>query len=454
MGGLNTALYIGVQALGASQAALDATSNNIANANTPGYTREVAQFSANQENFSGGQVTGGGVTLDAIQSIRDELLNLQIAQKTSQQSSADTVSASLQQVQTYFTNTGEDIASTLTAFSTSLSQLSASPTSSSAQQAVISAGQNLVDSFHATANGLMTVQTNADQQVTQTVGEINSLSTQIAQLNQQLSSVPPNGNNGGTLEDQRDQLVQQLSKLVGVSVTQGSSGEVITTTNGSLLVAGNQSFNLQTTTGTDGFQHVLDSNGTDITSSTLGGQLGGAIQVRDQTIPDYLNQLNTLATQFASAFNTAQKAGFDSNGNAGQNFFTVPATGSAAAGITAITDPSLIALSSTSTLPGDDGNVTNLSSVLTSNLSSGKTAAGAYSNLVFQVGNDASNASAQSSAVGQSLQALTNQQGSESGVNIDEETTNLIRYQTAYQAAARIVSTIQQLNTVTINMIS
>ena len=89
MGGLNTSLLIGVQALDANQGALDATSNNIANVNTPGYTREVAQFAENGENQSSGEVTGGGVTLTGLQSIRDELLNIQIQQQTSLQTSAN-----------------------------------------------------------------------------------------------------------------------------------------------------------------------------------------------------------------------------------------------------------------------------------------------------------------------------------------------------------------------------
>ena len=96
----------------------------------------------------------------------------------------------------------------------------------------------------------------------------------------------------------------------------------------------------------------------------------------------------------------------------------------------------------------------NLSAVLTSPLPSGQTPANAYAGLVFQVGNDASSAATESTAIGQNLLQLSNQQGSVSGVNIDEETANLIRYQTAYEAGARIVSTIQQLNTDTIDMIS
>jgi flagellar hook-associated protein 1 FlgK len=244
-----------------------------------------------------------------------------------------------------------------------------------------------------------------------------------------------------------------LSQLTGVSVTQSSDGEVITTGNGTPLVMGSQSYSLQTSTGSDGMQHVLDSNGTDITSTLQGGTLGGSIQTRDQVIPSYLTQLNTLASQFASAFNAAQAQGYDSNGNAGQNFFSVPVNpAGAAAGITvSITDPSQIAISSDGSA-GSNGNVANLSAALTNALPSGQTPTQAYSNLVFQVGNDASTSSSQSTAIGQNILQLTNQQSSVSGVSVDEETTNLIRYQTAYEAAARIVSTIQQLGTVTLDM--
>ncbi|MDR3746436.1 MAG: flagellar hook-associated protein FlgK [Acidobacteriaceae bacterium] len=451
---MNTSLLVGIQALEATQGALDATSNNIANANTSGYTREVAQFSENAQTVSGSDVSGGGVTLDGLQSVRNELLNLQIQQQTSLQSSADAQSSTLQQIQSYFTTTsGADIASTLSAFSTSLTQLSADPTNSSVQQGVISAGQDLANSFNSTASGLTSAQSNADGQVTQAVSQINSLTAQIAQLNGQLSQSTTTANDGGTIEDQRDELVQQLSALTGVSVTQTDDGETITTGNGTPLVMGGQSFALHTTTGSDGMQQVLDSNGNNITTSILGGTLGGAIEVRDQTIPNMLTQLNTLASQFATSFNSAQAQGFDSSGNVGQNFFTVPASSAdAASGISvAITDTTAIAISSDGTV-GSNGNIANLSAALTNALPSGQTPAAAYSSLVFEVGNTASNASAQSTAIGLNLKQLTNQQGSVSTVDTNEEATNLLRFQTAYEAAARIISTIQQLSTVTLNM--
>jgi flagellar hook-associated protein 1 FlgK len=453
MGGLSTSLMTGLQALNATQAALNSTSNNIANANTAGYTREVAEFSENAENLTGGAVSGGGVSLDGIESVRDQLLNLQIQQQTSLQSSADTQSSSLQSVETLFSSTGNDIASALSALSSNLAQLSANPTSSASQQSVLTAGQNLAESFNTTSNGLSGAQSSADQQVTETVAQINSITQQIAQLNAQLSPSVMSQQNGGTIEDQRDQLVQQLSTLTGISVTQSNDGEVITTGNGTPLVMGGQSYSLQTTTGSDGFQHVLDSNGDDITSNLQGGQLGGAIQVRDHIIPGFLNSLNTLASQFATSFNAAQEQGFDSSGKAGQAFFNIPSGAAGAAGgiSVALTSGSQVAVSSDGSA-GSNGNVANLSAALTSNLPSGQSAASAYATLVYQVGSASSNAGAQSSALGQSILQLTNQQSSVSGVSIDEETTNLIRYQTAYEAAARIISTVQALTTVTLDM--
>lgn len=453
MGGLRTALTMGVQALDVSEAALDTTSNNIANADTPGYTDETVDISANPITLSAGDITGGGVTLDQVASSRDELLNQQIQQQTSLESSANTESTALEQVQTYFGSTGTDIASELASFSSSLAALSADPSGESAQQSVLAAGQSLAQAFNTTAAGLTSAQSEADGQVTSSVSQINSLTQQIAQLNGQLAQTTAAGQDGGTIEDQRDQLVQQLSSLVGVSVSQSSDGEVITTGNGTPLVMGSQSFSLQTVPGNNGLQQVEDANGNNITSDLQGGQLGGAIQVRDQTIPGYLSQLNTLATQFATSFNAAQALGTDSNGDAGQPFFSLPASAQdAAAGIAvALTSPSQIAISSDGSA-GSNGNVANLSAVLTSPLPSGQAPANAYAGLVFQVGNDASNASTESTAISQNLLQLTDQQGSVSGVNIDEETANLIRFQTAYEAGARIVSTIQQLNTDTLDM--
>ncbi len=453
MASLGNSLSIAVQSLGADTAALQVTNNNIANANTPGYTRQVAVLQEAMPSTDGGLSTGSGVDLVGYQSIRDELVQNQIQQETGAQSGANAQLATLNQIQPTFTTSTDDIGTDMSALFSSISSLSTNPTSSSARQAVLTAGQNLATAFNTASNTLTSQQTGLNTQVSQDVKQINQLTQQIAALNPQIAQVEATGQDGGTLEDQQNQLVLQLSKLTNVSVINSNDGITVSTGSGTALVVGSQSYALQTATGTGGAQQVLDQNGKNITSSLSGGDLGGTVQSRDQIIPGLLTQLDTLANQFGTAMNAAQASGYDQNGNAGQNFFTVSSTvaGSAGSIKMAISDPASIAASSDGS-SGSSGNLTNMSAVQTNTLASGQTPGDAYASLVYQVGSLTSNANAESSATTASLLQLNDQLNSVSGVSIDEESTNLITYQQAYEAAARVVTTIQSLFTTTMSM--
>jgi flagellar hook-associated protein 1 FlgK len=453
MSSISSVLSTAVQSLLADTGALQVTNDNIANANTPGYSRQVPIFQeaapANDGSFS----VGNGVVLEGYQSVRDELVSNQIQQETQSQSSANAQLNTLQQIQPTFTTSTEDIGTEMSALFTSLSSLSTNPTSSAERQGVLTAGSDLVAAFNSASSVLTTQQAALNSPVDQDVSQINQLTQQIAALNPQIAELTASGQNGGSLQDQQNQLALQLSALTNVSTIQTANGETLTTGNGTPLVVGSQSYALQTATGSDGMQHVLDQNGTDITGALSSGDLGGTIQMRDHTIPGLLSQLDTLASQFGNAFNAAQAKGFDQNGAAGGNFFTVPATvaGSAGAISMAITDPTKIAASSDGTA-GSNGNVANLSAVQTNLLPSGNTPAEGYANLVYQVGSLTSNANAESTATTASLLQLNDQLSSVSGVSIDQEATNLITFQTAYQAAARVVSTVQAMFEVTMAM--
>jgi flagellar hook-associated protein 1 FlgK len=391
--------------------------------------------------------------LEGYQSVRDELVQTQIQQETQSQSGANAQLATLQQIQPTFTTSTQDIGTEMSAMFSSLSSLSTNPTSASAGQAVLTAGKNLATAFNTASNTLTSQQAGLNTQVTQDVSQINQLTQQIAALNPQIAELKATGQDGGTVQDQQNQLVLSLSALTSVAVTQTDNGETLSTGNGTPLVVGSQSFALQTTTGSNGMQQVLDQNGSNITASLTTGDLGGTVQMRDQTIPGLLNQLDTLANQFGSAINAAQAQGFNQDGTAGQNFFSVPSTvaGSAASISVALTDPTQIASSSDGTA-GSNGNLANLSAVQTSALPAGQTPGDAYANLVYQVGTLTSNATAESGATTSSLLQLNDQLSSVSGVSIDEESTNLITFQTAYEAAARVVSTVQALFSVTLAM--
>jgi flagellar hook-associated protein 1 FlgK len=453
MSSLSSSLSTAVQSLIADTGALQITNNNIANANTPGYSRELAIFQEAPPTEDGNLSLGNGVVLEGYQSVRDELVSNQIQQETQAQSSANAQLSSLQQIQPTFTTSTQDIGTEMSALFASISSLSTDPTSSAERQGVLAAGQNLAAAFNSTSNVLTTQQTALNTSVTDDVGQINQLTQQIAALNPQIAELQANGQDGGSLQDQQTQLVLKLSALTNVSVTQTPDGETLTTGNGTPLVVGSQSYALQTTTGSDGMQHVLDHNGTDITASINSGDLGGTIQMRDQTIPGLLSQLDTLANQFGTAFNAAQAKGFDQNGAAGTNFFNLPATvaGSAGSISLALTSPTQVAASSDGTA-GSNGNLANLSAVQTNPLPGGNTPAGEYADLVYQVGSLTSNANAESTATAASLLQLNDQLSSVSGVSIDEETSNLITFQTAYEAAARVVSTLQGLFSTTLAM--
>jgi flagellar hook-associated protein 1 FlgK len=453
MASLNSSLSIAVQSLLADTGALQTANNNIANANTPGYTRKLAILQEAAPTVDGSLSVGAGVVLEGYQSVRDELLQSRIQQETQDQSGANSQLASLQQIQPTFTTSTQDVGTQISALFSSLSALSTNPSSSSSREAVLAAGQNLVSAFHSTSNALTGQQSGLNTQVTQDVNQINTLSQQIAALNPQITELKSTGQDTGTLQDKQDQLVLRLSALANVSVTQTPEGETLTTGAGTPLVVASQSYALQTTTGTGGNLQVLDQSGTNVTASITGGDLGGTIQTRDQTLPSLLTSLDTLANQFAAAFNSVHAAGYDKNGAAGQNFFNIPATvaGSAAAISVAITDPAKIAASSDGSA-GSNGNLANLSALQTTALPAGQTPGDAYATLVYQVGSLASNAQAESTATTASLKQLNDQLSSVSGVSIDEESIKLITYQTAYEAAARVVTTVQALFQITLTM--
>ncbi len=456
MGTLISSLNMALQSMQAEQEALSTTTNNISNVNTPGYTRQTVSLEEAAPVQYGGMLFGNGVTVGQITSQRDALLQTRFEQETQQQSKYSSYLGTMQQVQTLFNETtGNGLQSSITDFFNSLQQLSTSPSDTSLRQGVLTAAQNMAQSFNDTANNLQQLQHNADLTVGQSVNQINNLTSQIAGLNVQIGTATSTGQNAGTFIDQRDQLVTQLSGLVDVSSIDTGNGSVtLTTSNGTALVAGNQSFQLATQTNpATGFQDVY-SQGSDITSSLTGGTLAGAIQARDQSIPSVMSSLDSIASGLANSINSVSKAGTDLNGNPGGALFTVPSGGSAGAALSigvAISDPSKIA-GSLDGSTGDNSNINAMLAVQNQAIVNGQTPLNAYSNLVFQVGNDVSTAQSESTSAQAMVQQLQNQIGSVSGVSINEESVNLVQYERAYQAAAQVSSVIDTLTAEAINL--
>jgi flagellar hook-associated protein 1 FlgK len=454
MSSLNASLATALSGLMADQGAMETTTNNVANVNTPGYSREEAVLVASDPVGLDPLTFGTGVTLQSVESIRDPILESQIQQQSQAQGQFSTLTSALQQTQVNFTTSTGDIGTQISNFFDSINQLSTNPTDLSLRQTVLTAAGNLATSFNNTANNLTQQQQNLDLSVVQTVQQINQLSQQIAQLNGQISNLQNVGESAGTFVDQRTQAIDQLSTLVDVSVIPSDNSLTLTTGNGAPLVVGQQSFQLQTQPTASGLHDIYSQAGTDITSQITSGQLGGTLQARDQEIPAIQTQLDTLASGLANAVNTVQAGGFDLNGNAGTNLFNPPpadGVGAAASLSVAITDPSLIAASSDGTA-GSNGNAEAMYALNSQAVIGGQSPTDYYSGIVFNVGNDAANASAEQTASGLVLQQLNDQRSSISGVNLDEEAANMVQYQDAYAASAQVVTTINDMMYATIQM--
>lgn len=455
MSSLNASLAIALSGLASEQGALEATSNNVANVNTPGYSRQVPVLVASDPIVEDPLTFGTGVTLQSIQSVRDPVLESQIQQETQTQGQLSALVSALSQTQTNFSSTGGDIGSAISQFFDSVNQLSTSPADLSLRQNVLTAAGNIATEFNVAFNNLTAQRTSLDQGVEQTVGQINQLTAEIAQLNGQISNVENAGQSAGTFVDQRNQLINQLSSLVDVSVIPSGNSLILTTANGTALVDGQHSFQLSTRPDAAGVQHIF-SQGSDITSSIVSGQLGGMLAARDQQIPAIQTQLDTLAAGLANAVNNVQTGGYDLNGNAstGHNLFTPPPAstlGAASSLSVALTDPALIAASSDGSA-GSNGNAEALYALRNQAVINGQSPGDYYSNIIFNVGNAAANATASQSASSLVLQQLNDQRSSISGVSLDEEAANMMRYQQAYAASAQVISSINSMMQTVINM--
>ncbi len=297
MSSLFGTMSVALQSMLAQQSALEVVANNIANTNTPGYSREIANFEESPPVLNGTTMVGTGVTMASVESVRDNILNLRIDQETSQQSGLNSYVNSMNQVQSLFNETqGTGLQTSLSNFFNSFQSLATDPTSSPLRQAAITAGQDLAGAFSQTSQNLTTIQQGLDQSVVQSVQQVNQLTTQIANLNQQIQEVSNSGDSPGSLEDQRDEALTNLSNLIDTAVVYANNGSVsVTTTNGTTLVAGNQSDELTTQLNAATGMHEVVAQGADITSSIAGGQLQGLINARDAGIPSTRSSLDNLA---------------------------------------------------------------------------------------------------------------------------------------------------------------
>ena len=461
MGTLSALFDLTRSALGADQAALNATSNNVANANTAGYTRQQVTWTAGDSvTLSNGvQVAGSGPVV-TVSSVRDRVLEQRVQQQTQAQAGTSAQAGALAQIEQVFSLTGSsatagstEIGTSLDSFFSSLTALAANPSDTATRAGVLSAATAVASAFNSAATQLQQVGTSIAAELPGSVAQVNTLTATIASLNAQIASQSPNGD-AGTLEDSRQLAITQLSSLVGLNqISTENNGITLTTAGGTVLVSGGQSYALATAT-VGGATVIQDSSGNDITSTVTGGSVGGLLTAQTTDLPAVQSALDQVAYRVATAVNAQNEAGLDASGNVGGAIFAVGASASGAAGVISVvaTDPGQVAAAASGQGSTGNGNANALAGLAGATDAGGATISGQFAALLANVGSQSSGLQSESAAQQTSLTQLTTQRDSLSGVSLDDEAANLSNFQRSYEASAKVLSVLDSILADAINI--
>ena len=326
-------LGVGQSGLAAAQVGITTTGHNITNASTPGYSRQLVIQASKGGQQIGAAFQGQGTDVVAVQRVFDNFTASRVNASQTSKSSLDAYNAQITQIDNLFADPTTGLSPTLQDFFGNIQGLAADPGSAAQRQTLLSSSQSLVSRFRSLDDQLSQIGDGVNKQITGSVTNINSYTQQIAKLNDAIAKVAASADGAlpNDLLDQRDLLINQLSKEVKVTVSdQPGTGYNVSIGNGQPLVIGNATFTLQITNSpTD--QNRLEVGyvtATGLTrlpeSSFTGGTLGGLFDFRSITLDPARNELGRVALGLASQINDQSRLGIDLNGKPGKNFFTIP----------------------------------------------------------------------------------------------------------------------------------
>ncbi|EPA97449.1 flagellar hook-associated protein FlgK [Pseudomonas sp. G5(2012)] len=371
-------LNIGMSGLNASQVSLATVGNNIANANTAGYSRQQTTQVSNASNLYGGVFIGSGTTLADVRRVYNAYLDNQLQTSTSLSSDANAYLDQVNPLDKLFSDKNTGISAVLSSFFTSVQTAAGTPSDTAARQLLLTNAQTLSNRFNALASQMTQQNEGINSQLTTLTGQVNQLTASIASLNQQIAQASTSSGSGpSNLLDARNEAVRSLNELVGVTVQEQNGSYNVSLGNGQPLVLGNTSNTLSTArTGIDKSQLNIQLNSpsktSDVTSVISGGKIGGLLRYRDDVLVPAQNDLGRTALVMADKINSQLGQGLDANGEFGASLF------SNINSATAISQRSLGA-SNNSTGSGNlDVTITNSSALTTFDYSVTFTAADKY----------------------------------------------------------------------------
>ncbi len=449
-------LDLGRGALLAHQKAINITGHNIANVNTPGYSRQRVNLATNSGLLSSPGQMGAGVRASDIQRIYDQFLGSQINKESYNLGKWEAQKSSLERVEIIFDETtGFGLNQAMGDFFNAWQDLANNPEGHTQRRVLVSKSEIMTETFNKISSDLNQMQNDLDGSIEGAVIEINTISGEISDLNAKIGDIEKSGQNANDLRDKRDLHLRELSLMIDISAFESNDGQItVSVGNGNPLVQPPYAFSLSTVTNASGHEDVVwvnrDGATADITNDISGGKLKGWLEVRDVVIEDYKTRLDNLASSMIIEVNNLHGLGFDLNGIAGGTFFTGTSASDIAVDTNIVNDVNLIAASGAGA-PGDNSNAIAIANLQSSLLMSGGTATydDFYNSLVSDVGIAVQSAQTNYDHQAEMVSSLDNYRESISGVSLDEEMVNLVKFQHAYDAAAKLITAVDEMmNTV------
>lgn len=462
MPGIFQSLDIARRAIWASRLGMDVTSHNIANVNTPGYSRQrVENRAANPLQLPQGQL-GLGVRSGDIVRVRSNLLDNQFRQNAFVLGKATIQESLFTQVESIFQEPSEaGIANLMTEFFSEFSNLAANPENSAIRNTVRQKAVALTDSFNQKNEQLNLMRHSIRKEAGAAINQVNEITRQIADLNRQITTAEAGSGKANDLRDRRDLLLDRLAEYVNVSYSENSRGQISVNAEGMSLVSGDKARQLSLITGKNGkYLHLQVENGSGRSQSMNYGKLGGLLEMVNNTLPNLQDRLDNLAKNLAEEVNRLHAAGKGlptgepPTASTGVDFFSGSGAGTIRVSDEIMEDLSRIAASGDGT-PGNGDVATAIANLRNQKILGGgnQTLNEYYTTLVNDLGIKIQKA--QNTADSQELlkNQIMNQRESVSGVSLDEEMTNLIKFQRSFEAAAKIVQTVDEVMETMINMV-
>lgn len=473
-------LEIGKRALVANQRGLEVTSNNVANVNTPGYARQQLLLRPGESIPIGNTTIGIGVLTNGIRQFRDQLIERDVRSYTATKSHYHSDATILQRIEQALGEPGDQtIQTAMQRFFDAASQLAANPSRMANRQLFVARAADLAASFNRTSAALEQLRQSTFDRAAQNVERINQLLSSLATINRRINAtLDSSGQPAPSLLDQQNQTLQELSQYLDIAVARDATGSVSVTSSGMMLVSLETALTVQlqkspdTTTGGSVLRLIVqNSNGTTIgTLQPHTGELASLIQHYNETLNpnatgtnfSIARELNKLAQAFANRANTIVSTGYGLNDTGatppGRALF-VAQSGSTITAATISINPALLddpAAVPTSSMPNTPGNSDTIAAIAAlasdGTFLDAMTPEGYYGAILARLAQEGARSNDRLSIAKTVLQQVTAERESLSGVNLDEEATNLITYQRAFEAAARVVAVTSDMLATLVNL--